>query len=120
VTRGKNKIKYGKVTLDDSYLDPRNQKLRVTTFIDVDVVRWLKKEAEGMGIGYQTLMNSRLRQLMEAHTGNDLSEMLKKLDLPDKFRRDLIDEVVMMMERVRRQLEDEFEERFAKLEAKRA
>ena len=36
-------------------------KIRITTWIDADILHSLKKEAEKRKIGYQTLLNQRLR-----------------------------------------------------------
>lgn len=59
-----NKIKYGNVEIDDSEFEPRNVKERITTFIDGDVLNWLKAEAKDQGTKYQTHLNSILRKLM--------------------------------------------------------
>ena len=65
---GKNsKIKLGnKNLLDESYEDPKNQKLRITTWIDGDVYDALKALADsGKGNGkYQTVMNEVLRSAL--------------------------------------------------------
>lgn len=59
------KIKIGKVDLlDDSYRDPKNQKLRITAFIDGDIYDELKKRADESGGKYQTLMNKILRDAL--------------------------------------------------------
>lgn len=51
-------IQYGTENLlDHDDLDLKKSKIRVTTMIDFPVVESLKEEAEGLGIGYQTLIN---------------------------------------------------------------
>jgi uncharacterized protein (DUF4415 family) len=75
MTSTKNRINYGTVEIDDSFLDPKNHKVRVTTFIDGDVVQWLKSEAAHMGIGYQTLLNMKLKEGMN---GPSVKEAMKE------------------------------------------
>lgn len=60
------KIELGDIELDDSYLDPKNHKIRITTMIDGDVLAWLKNEAQHLNLGYQTILNMKLRQAMES------------------------------------------------------
>ena len=49
-----------------SFYDPlagdKPAKVRITTFIDSDTLRYLKKEARLHGEGYQTLINRVLRE----------------------------------------------------------
>jgi hypothetical protein len=52
--------------IDDSLNEPGNVKERVTTLIDFDVLKWLRGEADKIGVGYQTLLNMKLRELMNA------------------------------------------------------
>lgn len=63
-----DKIKIGNVELDEDEFAPKNQKHRVTTFIDGDVLDLLKAEALKLNIGYQTLLNLKLRASMTAPT----------------------------------------------------
>ncbi len=73
------KMKYGKKDLlDESYLDPRNHKVRITSFIDGDLLAELKSRAEQQGTKYQTLMNQLLRQALK--DSESLAERLKKLE----------------------------------------
>ena len=60
------KIKIGKVDLGHEYEDEKNQKLRITMWIDGDIYDELNKRAKsGEGKGrYQTLMNEILRQVL--------------------------------------------------------
>lgn len=59
----------GDVGLDDSYLDPKNAKLRITAWIDGDIYNELQKRAKaGEANGkYQTLMNDILRAALFGH-----------------------------------------------------
>ena len=45
-------------------LDPATTKLSITARLDMDIVSWLKAEAQKKGLPYQTLMNSILKELM--------------------------------------------------------
>ena len=59
----KNKdIKYGKVELDPDEFDAKYCKVRVTMMVDEDLVDALRAEAAKKHIGYQTLMNQKLRE----------------------------------------------------------
>ena len=73
------KVKYGKKDLlKDSDLDPKNHKVRITSFIDGDVLAELKVRAEEQGTKYQTLLNQLLRQALQDSDG--LAERLKRLE----------------------------------------
>jgi len=61
----KNKpIKYGKIELDSDEFDVKYRKIRVTMMMDEDIVDALRKEASKHRIGYQTLMNQKLREVI--------------------------------------------------------
>jgi uncharacterized protein (DUF4415 family) len=73
------KIKYGKrdlLTEDD--LEPKNHKVRITSFIDGDILVELKARAEQHGTKYQTLLNQLLRQALK--DSSSLAERLQKLE----------------------------------------
>jgi uncharacterized protein (DUF4415 family) len=55
------KRKTPEIDLPDEAFEDRNIKIRVNTFLDLDVVKALKAEAERTGSKYQTLLNQRLR-----------------------------------------------------------
>jgi uncharacterized protein (DUF4415 family) len=76
-----DKIKFGNVELDEDEFAPKNQKHRVTTFIDGDVLAWLKERAKERNIGYQTLLNMQLREAMENHPRavDDMKQALMEL-----------------------------------------
>jgi uncharacterized protein (DUF4415 family) len=60
----KNKpIKYGKVELDADEFDPKHCKVRVTMMIDEDIVKACRAEAAKRHVGYQTLINQKLREI---------------------------------------------------------
>jgi len=64
---GKNKnIKYGDFDLDLDEFNPKNIKIRVTTFLDEDVLNALKEIAIKNNLKYQTLLNQILRNYLFA------------------------------------------------------
>ena len=65
----KNKsIKYGKVELDADGFDKKYAKVRVTMMVDEDVVDAFRAEAAKRHMGYQTLMNQKLRDSISGET----------------------------------------------------
>ena len=74
-----DRIKYGKKDLlNESDLDPKNHKVRITSFIDGDILAELKARAEQQGTKYQTLLNQLLRQALKDSAS--MVERLKKLE----------------------------------------
>lgn len=62
----KRDIQYGTVDiLDDDALDPKNVKVRITTFVDEDILIQLKQYAKKRGSKYQTILNSLLRSFFD-------------------------------------------------------
>lgn len=57
-------IQYGNVNIAEEDFLPKNIKIRVTTFVDLDVVEALKAEAHKKKMKYQTLLNEILRERM--------------------------------------------------------
>ncbi len=60
----KKTIKYGNIDLPDEMFKSENVKLKVTAYLDLDVIRALKEEAKSSGTKYQTLMNQKLRDTL--------------------------------------------------------
>jgi uncharacterized protein (DUF4415 family) len=56
------KIEYGDVDIDLKKVKPDEVKVRITTFLDLDVVEKLKANAKDLGMGYQTFLNTFLRE----------------------------------------------------------
>ncbi len=56
-------------------------KVRITTYIDSDVLEKIKAKATRIGVPYQTLLNSELRQLMisENTTSNVSGDEIRKI-----------------------------------------
>lgn len=62
----KHDLKYGtKDILDDEIFDPKQVKVRITTFVDEDVLMMLKDYAKQRGSRYQTVLNALLRSFFE-------------------------------------------------------
>jgi len=81
----KNKnINYGKKELlADEDFEPKNIKVRINTYIDLDVIDALKKEAKRNGEKYQTLLNQKLREIVlddKITTIKDIERRLKKVE----------------------------------------
>jgi len=51
---------------------------RVTIYFDSDIIRSFKERSEREGVGYQTLMNEALRNVLESESNIDLKEDLLK------------------------------------------
>ena len=75
----KNKaIKYGKVELDADEFDKKHCKVRVTMMIDEDVVEAFRNEAVKKRVGYQTLINQKLRESISGQ--NSFEKRLEALE----------------------------------------
>jgi len=72
-------IKYGKVEMTKSEAaEFENPKIRTTMFLDADLIRAYKKEAQKRGLKYQQLMRDKLRDALRR--GTDVEERLKRLE----------------------------------------
>lgn len=71
-------IVLGDVDVPEGFDDPKNAKLRITSWIDGDIYLELKKRAEaGEGNGkYQTLMNDLLREMLFGKEAEKESEKI--------------------------------------------
>ena len=82
-----NKIVYSKKDkLSEDEFEKKNTKVRITTFIDVDIVEKLKEEAAVSGKKYQTLLNEKLREMVleEETIKSTLSDINKRLTKVEK------------------------------------
>lgn len=70
------RIKGPKLTRDQI----RCAKLRVTTYLDEDVLAALKETAEATGIRYQTLLNQLLRRALLGKSTDNLLDRIEKLE----------------------------------------
>ena len=79
----KNKaIKYGKVEIDADEFDKKHAKVRVTMMVDEDVVDAFRAEANKRHMGYQTLMNQKLRDSISSE-----ATLEKRLEALEKIVR---------------------------------
>lgn len=64
----------------------KDVKVRVTTMIDADVLDELRRMAKKVGVGYQTLLNLKLREailgeaIVDRNTIRSINEKLNKLE----------------------------------------
>lgn len=58
----KNKIKYGKVDLPKGAFD--NGQFRMTMWIDLDLLKVIRKQAQKDGMKYQPWLNKKLREVI--------------------------------------------------------
>lgn len=82
-----NKIIYSKEDkLSKDEFEKKNTKVRITTFIDIDILEQLKKEAATSGKKYQTLLNEKLREIVleEETIKSTLSDINKRLTKVEK------------------------------------
>lgn len=82
-----NKIIYSKEDkLSKDEFEKKNTKVRITTFIDIDVLEQLKEEAATTGKKYQTLLNEKLREIVleEETIKSTLSDINKRLTKVEK------------------------------------
>jgi len=50
--------------LSSKDIEDRNIKVRISTYLDMDVLKTLKAEAKKKHMGYQTLLNQKLREAL--------------------------------------------------------
>jgi predicted DNA binding CopG/RHH family protein len=85
------KFEYGtKDLLTEEDFKPENTKMRITTFVSGDVLNWLKSEADKRGIGYQTLLDMKLRESM--NETQSMHEMVREILKTVKSNRRIIHE----------------------------
>ncbi len=74
----KTKTKKKTIVIDEKQLTHSNVKARVTAWIDGDILLELRRRAKKRGIGYQTFMNTVLRQtLIDSAT---LEERIERIE----------------------------------------
>lgn len=84
-TKKKSKrISYGTVEAPEGFNDPKNHKVRVTMWMDGDLLMALKKRAEEVGAGYQTLAQKLLRDAVSET--ESLSQRLERVEKALKLK----------------------------------
>jgi uncharacterized protein (DUF4415 family) len=59
-------------------LDPQSTKVQTSIRIDYEVMLWAQKEAEKLGVGYQTFLNIKLKEAMNKPSIEQRVENLEK------------------------------------------
>jgi predicted DNA binding CopG/RHH family protein len=78
-TKKNKKIKYGSVEAPEGFDNPKNHKIRITMWMDGDVLQELKKRAAEVGAGYQTYAQKILRDaVLEKESLEKRLERLEK------------------------------------------
>lgn len=77
-TRRLNPHKNAKDVLRPDEFNPKNVKIRITTFVDEDVLTSLKKIAKSRGSGYQTVLNELLRRGLEDEGAIEVTALSEK------------------------------------------
>lgn len=62
--------------IDD--IEDKEVKEKITTLIDFDILKWLRGEAEKKGIGYQTLLNMKLRESMQGSADDHIRHIVRE------------------------------------------
>ncbi len=57
----------------------KQDKTRITIYIDNDILETFRAESDAAGHGYQTLINAALREYRERKRGIDLESLLRKV-----------------------------------------
>ncbi len=78
MTTKSKKLKYGNVELDADEFDRKHSKVRITMMVDADVLEAFRAEAVQRRVGYQTLMNQKLREAVSSEA--NVEERLKALE----------------------------------------
>jgi uncharacterized protein (DUF4415 family) len=81
--KGMKRLPRGSVRAKPSATDPKNCKVKITTYLDADVLEFFKKRAEQPNAApYQTQINNELRRVME--NGSVVTARVEKDILNDK------------------------------------
>lgn len=59
-------------------VDPKTAKVQTSIRMDFEVMEWAQKEAEKLGIGYQTFLNMKLKEMMTKPSIEDRVDLLEK------------------------------------------
>lgn len=78
-TTKKKNIRYGNVEIGPEEFHPKNVKVRISIMIDEDILLAFKAAADDRSIGYQTLMNQKLRDCM-GDIGRSIEDRLSALE----------------------------------------
>ncbi|MFN7903807.1 MAG: BrnA antitoxin family protein [Pseudobdellovibrionaceae bacterium] len=59
-------------------VDPKTTKVQTSIRMDFEVMEWAQKEAEKLGIGYQTFLNMKLKEVMTKPSIESRVDFLEK------------------------------------------
>lgn len=82
-----NKLKFTKKdVLSEDEFSREKTKVRITTFLDLDVLTELKKRAASSGWKYQTLLNQMVRESLfkEKSIEHDLNRIKRRLSVVER------------------------------------
>lgn len=74
---------YGNVSVPNEEFENKNVKIRINMMVDLDVVRAFKAKAQHIGGKYQTLMNQKLREIIEIDERNE-DQLAKRVEQLEK------------------------------------
>ncbi len=60
-------------------INAETAKVAVTARVDLDILTWLRQEAEARGLPYQTLLNSILKEAMTGHRTYNSEDAIRKI-----------------------------------------
>lgn len=78
------KIEYGAIEAPDGFTDAKNHKVRITMWIDGDLLEKLKGQAAEVGAGYQTYAQKLLRDSVSKK--NTLEKRVEKIEKALKIK----------------------------------
>ncbi|NJL24547.1 MAG: hypothetical protein HC902_04850 [Calothrix sp. SM1_5_4] len=83
-TKKSKKIEYGNVEAPEGFDDPKNHKVRVTMWLDGDLLAELRKRAGEVGAGYQTYTQKLLRDAV--FESDSLAKRLERVEKALKIK----------------------------------
>jgi len=78
------KIEFGNIEAPQGFDDPKNHKVRVTMWLDGDLLAELRKRAREVGAGYQTYTQKLLRDAV--FESESITKRLEKVEKALKIR----------------------------------
>jgi uncharacterized protein (DUF4415 family) len=58
--------------------DPKTTKVQTSIRMDFEIMKWAQKEAEKLGVGYQTFLNMKLKEIMNKPSIEERVDILEK------------------------------------------
>ena len=84
----RNDVSYGKNDLVDTDMSPQEAKLKVTIYLDGDLLLEIRRQAKRAGKKYQTLINESLRDVFIAQKAHvdpkEFERLLERVALLEK------------------------------------